>query len=58
MDTFSDSAPRKEFITPLPRRNHTACMLNHHMIIYGGIDDFHRTLNDVVALDLKKKKWC
>ena len=40
-----------------PRRNHVACMLNHHMIIYGGIDNFTDSLNDVKSLDLKYSRW-
>lgn len=37
---------------PVARRNHVAGMLNDHMIIYGGIDNYQKNLNDVVSIDL------
>ena len=45
------------FMVPEARRNHIACILNQHMIVYGGVNDFSRFLNDVVVLNLKQQKW-
>lgn len=42
---------------PVPRRNHIACVINDHMIIYGGLDDWQLPLNDIASLDLKRKYW-
>lgn len=40
------------------RRNHTADIIGHHMVIYGGIDDEDRVLDDLWALDLNfTLKW-
>jgi hypothetical protein len=44
-------------VMPEERRNHVADLLNHHMIIYGGVDGFNKVLNDVWSLDLVKKEW-
>ena len=46
-----------DFLVPEARRNHVACVLNHHMIVYGGVNDFSKFLNDVAVLDLKNYKW-
>ena len=42
---------------PVSRRNHIACVLNDHMIIYGGMDDWQVPLNDIASLDLNRKSW-
>ena len=42
---------------PVARRNHVAGMLNDHMIIYGGIDNYQKNLNDVASLNLTNGKW-
>jgi hypothetical protein len=40
------------------RRNHTAEIVGHHMVVYGGIDDDENVLDDVWTLDLNfTLKW-
>ena len=42
---------------PPARRNHVAGMLNDHMIVYSGIDNYQKNLNDIVSIDLTRGKW-
>lgn len=43
---------------PLPRSGHTASIYkDHFMIIYGGIYEITKELNDMHIFDLKKDRW-
>lgn len=44
-DRYSDVIPQE-------RRNHVACLLNEHMLVFGGINGFNQHLNDVNSFDL------
>lgn len=45
-----------EFI-PLPRSGHSACLYKDCMIIFGGIHEVTKELDDVDVFDIKKRKW-
>ncbi len=38
---------------PEPRHGHTANILQHYLIIFGGIGDELKPFNDLIILDLK-----
>ena len=43
---------------PLPRSGHAACIWNdNYMIIYGGIYEVTKELNDMYVFDLRQDKW-
>jgi N-acetylneuraminic acid mutarotase len=44
-------------ISPTVRSGHSAVLYNNQMIVFGGIFEITRELNDVVALDLTTWKW-
>lgn len=62
LDTFENSwSTLKTFtdnngIVPT-RRAHAACMVGKHMLVWGGIDEYSRTLNDVWMLSLETFRW-
>lgn len=37
-----------------PRKHHSACIIGSHLLIYGGIDEESRTLNNFLSLNLVK----
>ena len=44
--------------TPLPRSGHSASLYGDHlMLIFGGIFDVTKELNDLMAFDLAKSQW-
>lgn len=62
LEVQDEKAPKKDEDQPKPyfpvgRRNHVAAIFNNHMIVYGGMDDFQKNINDVSCLDLKSRKW-
>ena len=42
---------------PLPRSGHSASIHGHFMLIYGGIIDITKELDDLLIYDLEKRKW-
>lgn len=39
------------------RRNHSAFLLNRFLVIFGGINDFGRSMNDTLVYDLEQDRW-
>lgn len=39
------------------RRAHAACMVGKHMVVWGGVNENSRPLNDVWALSLESFRW-
>jgi len=39
-------------LIPPPRRNHSACVVGKHMLIYGGVNDMGGYLNDIYVYDI------
>jgi N-acetylneuraminic acid mutarotase len=42
---------------PLPRSGHSACIYKDCMVIFGGIYEVTKELDDVDVFDFKKRKW-
>ncbi len=42
---------------PIGRQGHTSVLYNGHLVIFGGIYETTRELNDVYAYNLSAKKW-
>lgn len=42
---------------PTPRSGHAACLFENYMIIYGGIFDICKELNDMHIFDMKAERW-
>jgi len=42
---------------PTPRHGHSSDIIQHYMIIFGGLGDDNVALNDVKILDLKLLQW-
>ena len=42
---------------PLPRSGHTAQIYRNYMIIYGGIYEICKELNDMHVFDLRTDRW-
>lgn len=40
-----------------PRKSHSSCIIGRQMLVYGGVDDRQKYLNDVWVLDLISLKW-
>jgi hypothetical protein len=40
-----------------PRRNHGAAIFGKFMVVFGGINNKNKCLNDFKYLDLKELKW-
>lgn len=38
---------------PLGRSGHSACLYDHYMLIFGGIHEVTRELDDMIAFDFK-----
>mmetsp|Transcript_32372 Transcript_32372/g.31673 ORF Transcript_32372/g.31673 Transcript_32372/m.31673 type:complete len:190 (+) Transcript_32372:330-899(+) len=43
--------------TPLSRSGHTACLYEDLMIVFGGIHEITREMEDLFFLDFKRNKW-
>lgn len=39
------------------RRNHVAWSLSKFMLVFGGMNDFNHTMNDLAVYDLEKNTW-
>lgn len=42
---------------PIQRSGHTASIYNDKMIVFGGIHEVTKELNDMVLFDFKTSKW-
>lgn len=42
---------------PAPRSGHAACIFKDYMIVYGGIYDICKELNDMHIFDMKNDRW-
>jgi hypothetical protein len=42
---------------PNPRSGHAACLFENYMIIYGGIFDICKELNDMYIFDMSAERW-
>jgi Kelch motif len=42
---------------PLPRSGHSAAVFGNLMLIFGGIFEVTKELNDLMAFDLTTKQW-
>ncbi len=49
--------PTEDVGVPLPRSGHTASIYGKYMIIFGGILDVCKELDDMIIFDLERKKW-
>ena len=45
------------YIKPTIRSGHSACLYNDIMIVFGGIHEVTKELNDLCAFDFKQNKW-
>ena len=45
------------YFTPTARSGHSACLYRDYMVIFGGIHEVTKELNDLCVFDLKQKKW-
>lgn len=41
----------------ISRSGHSACVYKHFMLIFAGIHEITRELDDMAAYDLKENKW-
>ena len=41
----------------MPRSGHTACVYNHQMVIFAGIHEITKELDDMATYSFKKNKW-
>ncbi len=39
------------------RRNHAALCLNRFMIVYGGLNDFNKALDETLVYDIELNTW-
>lgn len=44
-------------VNPLPRSGHSASLYQNYMIIFGGILDVCKELDDMVIYDLERRQW-
>ena len=42
---------------PLGRGGHSASLIGHYMVIFGGLYDLTKEMNDMHVFDLKNEKW-
>lgn len=42
---------------PLGRGGHSASLIGHYMVVFGGMYDLTKEMNDMHAFDLKNEKW-
>lgn len=42
---------------PLGRSGHSSCQLGKYMLIYGGMYDITKELNDMHMFDMEHNKW-
>lgn len=42
---------------PAPRSGHASCVYRDYMIVYGGIFDICKELNDMWVYDMKADRW-
>lgn len=47
----------KQVDEPVPRSGHAACIFKDYMIIYGGIFDICKELNDMHIFDMRADRW-
>ncbi len=45
------------FSAPLPRSGHSATLYKDRMLIFGGIYEITKELNDLLAFDFSKGEW-
>ena len=45
------------FMTPSIRSGHSACLYRDYMVVFGGIHEVTKELNDLCLFDLKSLKW-
>ena len=41
----------------MPRSGHSACLYKDYMLVFGGILEVTKELNDLWVFDLRSKKW-
>jgi len=41
----------------MPRSGHSACIYKNYMLLFGGIFEITKELNDLYLYDLEKNKW-
>jgi hypothetical protein len=46
-----------EDIKPLPRSGHSACLYKDMMLIFGGIYEVTKELDDMYLFDFRNKRW-
>jgi hypothetical protein len=42
---------------PLPRSGHSAIIYKEMMVIFGGIHEVTKELDDMIVFDIKNKRW-
>ncbi|KAF9180006.1 hypothetical protein BGZ50_006512 [Haplosporangium sp. Z 11] len=52
-----DCVLAKDGVPPTKRYGHTAVLWNHHIIIFGGSNEFYEYRDDVIVFSLKTKTW-
>lgn len=45
------------YVNPLPRSGHSVSLYKDYMIVFGGIYEVTKELDDLIVFDIKKKKW-
>lgn len=56
-DQLQENIPIEDRNVPLPRSGHSASLYKNYMIIFGGILDVCKELDDMLIFDLERKRW-
>lgn len=55
--TWSEVKYQSEETVPVPRSGHSAILYDNKMMIFAGIFEITRELNDAYLFDIETKKW-